>query len=47
MKGLAQLVTNFGETASQVAGPIKIVEIGANFAESDLSGLFQFAALLY
>jgi membrane-associated protease RseP (regulator of RpoE activity) len=46
VKGLAQLVTNFGETASQVAGPIKIVEIGANIADSDLSGLLQFAALI-
>lgn len=46
VKGLAQLVTNFGETASQVAGPIKIVEIGANIAASDLGGLFQFAALI-
>jgi membrane-associated protease RseP (regulator of RpoE activity) len=46
IKGLSQLVTNFGETASQVAGPIKIVEIGANIAQSDLSGLFQFAALI-
>jgi RIP metalloprotease RseP len=46
VKGLAQIVTNFGSTASQVAGPIKIVEIGANIASSDASGLFQFAALI-
>jgi RIP metalloprotease RseP len=46
VKGLSQLVTNFGETASQVAGPIKIVEIGASIAQSNLSGLFQFAALI-
>jgi membrane-associated protease RseP (regulator of RpoE activity) len=46
VKGLSQLVTNFGETASQVAGPIKIVEIGASIAQSDLGGLFQFAALI-
>jgi membrane-associated protease RseP (regulator of RpoE activity) len=46
VKGLAQLFTNFGETASQVAGPIKIVEIGASIAQSNLGGLFQFAALI-
>jgi membrane-associated protease RseP (regulator of RpoE activity) len=46
VKGLTQIVTNFGSTASQVAGPIKIVEIGANIASSDASGLFQFAALI-
>jgi RIP metalloprotease RseP len=46
VKGLAQIVTNFGEVAGQVAGPIKIVEIGANIASSDASGLIQFAALI-
>ena len=46
VQGLAQLVTNFGETASQVSGPIKIVEIGANIAESNAAGLLQFAALI-
>ena len=46
VQGLAQLVTNFGETASQVSGPIKIVEIGANIAESNAAGLIQFAALI-
>jgi membrane-associated protease RseP (regulator of RpoE activity) len=46
LKGLSQIVTNFGETAGQVAGPIKIVEIGANIASSDSSGLLRFAALI-
>jgi membrane-associated protease RseP (regulator of RpoE activity) len=46
IKGLTQIATNFGATASQVAGPIKIVEIGANIASTDASGLFQFAALI-
>ena len=46
VKGLTQIATNFGETAGQVAGPIKIVEIGANIAKSDAGGLFQFAALI-
>ncbi len=46
VKGLVQIVTHFGETAGQVAGPIKIVEIGSNIARSDAGGLFQFAALI-
>ncbi len=46
VQGLSQLVTNFGETASQVSGPIKIVEIGANIAQADAAGLIQFAALI-
>jgi membrane-associated protease RseP (regulator of RpoE activity) len=45
-KGFGQLITNFGETASQVAGPIKIVEIGANIAKNDTGSLFFFAALI-
>ncbi|NEO28398.1 MAG: RIP metalloprotease RseP, partial [Kamptonema sp. SIO4C4] len=44
--GFAQLVSNFSETAEQVAGPVKIVEIGANLAQSDLTSLFQFGALI-
>ena len=46
VQGLAQLVTNFGETASQVAGPIKIVEIGSNIASKNIAGLLQFGALI-
>ncbi len=46
VQGLSQLVTNFGETAAQVSGPIKIVEIGANIAQADATGLIQFAALI-
>jgi len=38
---------NFSQTAAnQVAGPIKIVEIGASIAKSDAGNLFQFAALI-
>lgn len=44
--GLGQLISNFSETADQVAGPVKIVEIGANIAKSDAASLFQFAALI-
>ena len=45
-QGFVQLISNFGQTANQVAGPIKIVEIGANIAKSDAGNLFQFAALI-
>jgi membrane-associated protease RseP (regulator of RpoE activity) len=45
-QGFKQLVTNFGETASQVAGPVKIVEIGANIAHNDTGSLLYFAALI-
>lgn len=44
--GFRQLITNFGETANQVAGPVKIVEIGANIAKNDAGSLFFFAALI-
>ncbi len=44
--GFKQLITNFGETAGQVAGPVKIVEIGANIAKNDAGNLFFFAALI-
>lgn len=45
-RGLGQLISNFSETANQVSGPVKIVEIGANIARSDAANLFQFAALI-
>lgn len=46
VQGFGKLITNFQETASQVAGPVKIVEIGAKFAANDITKLFQFAALI-
>ncbi|MGB7441489.1 MAG: RIP metalloprotease RseP [Coleofasciculaceae cyanobacterium] len=46
VQGFVQLVSNFGETAKQVAGPVKIVEIGANIASSNAGDLFRFAALI-
>jgi membrane-associated protease RseP (regulator of RpoE activity) len=46
VQGLTQLVTNFGDTATQVAGPIKIVEIGSNIASTNIAGLLQFGALI-
>ncbi|MGC1394844.1 MAG: RIP metalloprotease RseP [Coleofasciculaceae cyanobacterium] len=46
VQGFGQLISNFGETASQVAGPVKIVQVGANIAGKDLTALFQFAAII-
>ena len=46
VQGFGQLVSNFGETASQVAGPVKIVQVGATIAGKDLTALFQFAAII-
>ena len=46
IQGLSQLVTNFGETANQIAGPIKIVEIGSSIAANNATGLLQFGALI-
>lgn len=45
-QGFGQLISNFSETAEQVSGPVKIVEIGANIARSNAGNLFQFAALI-
>lgn len=45
-QGFGKLVTNFGETASQVAGPVKIVKMGASIAQNDAGNLFFFAALI-
>ncbi len=45
-QGFGQLISNFQESADQVAGPVAIVEVGANIASSDASNLFQFAALI-
>ncbi|MBW4633192.1 MAG: RIP metalloprotease RseP [Iphinoe sp. HA4291-MV1] len=46
LQGFGQLITNFRETASQVAGPVKIVEIGASWAQNDISNLLFFGALI-
>ncbi|MCT0255162.1 MULTISPECIES: RIP metalloprotease RseP [unclassified Synechocystis] len=45
-QGFWQLISNFADNASQVAGPVKIVEYGANIARADASNLFQFGALI-
>lgn len=46
VKGFGQLITNFQESASQVAGPVAIVAVGAELAKNDLGNLFQFGALI-
>jgi membrane-associated protease RseP (regulator of RpoE activity) len=45
-RGFWQLVSNFGENAEQVAGPVAIVAVGAELARSDIGNLFQFGALI-
>jgi len=44
--GFFTLITHFGETAGQVSGPVKIVEMGATLATQGGSSLFLFAALI-
>jgi RIP metalloprotease RseP len=46
LQGFGQLISNFGNTADQVAGPVKIVAEGAKIAKSDVANLFNFAALI-
>jgi len=45
-QGFGQLISNFQESADQVAGPVAIVEVGADIASSNAGNLFQFAALI-
>ncbi|MGV2830240.1 RIP metalloprotease RseP [Myxosarcina sp. GI1(2024)] len=45
-RGFWQLISNFGENAEQVAGPVAIVAVGAELASNDVSNLFQFGALI-
>lgn len=45
-QGFGQLVTRFQETAGQLAGPVKIVKMGASIAQNDAGNLFFFAALI-
>jgi membrane-associated protease RseP (regulator of RpoE activity) len=45
-QGFWKLISNFGENAEQVAGPVAIVAVGAELARNDLSNLFQFGALI-
>ena len=44
--GFGALLSHFEQTASQVSGPVKIVEMGASLAQQGGSGLFLFTALI-
>ena len=44
--GFITLVTHFSETAGQVSGPVKIVEMGASLAKQGGSSLFLYTALI-
>jgi membrane-associated protease RseP (regulator of RpoE activity) len=44
--GFIALVTRFRETAPQMSGPVKIVEMGASLAKSGGGSLFLFTALI-
>ncbi len=46
IKGYQGLIKDFGSTAKQLSGPVKIVEIGAQLSEEGSSGLILFAALV-
>lgn len=46
VEGFITLATHFGETAGQVSGPVKIVEMGASLAKQGGSSLFLFTALI-
>ena len=46
MNGYLGLITNFRDTAGQVGGPVKIVEMGAQLSQQGLSGLILFTALI-
>ena len=46
VEGFGTLLTHFGETAPQVSGPVKIVEMVASLASQGGSSLFLFTALI-
>ncbi|TAD76560.1 MAG: RIP metalloprotease RseP [Oscillatoriales cyanobacterium] len=46
VSGFVTLAANFREVAPQVSGPVKIVEWGANIAQSDAASLLPFMALI-
>jgi membrane-associated protease RseP (regulator of RpoE activity) len=46
VEGFATLITHFGETAGQVSGPVKIVEMGASLARQGGGSLFLYTALI-
>ena len=46
VSGFATLFSHFGETAGQISGPVKIVEMGAALAQQGGASLFVFTALI-
>jgi len=44
--GFVTLFSHFGETAGQISGPVKIVEMGASLAQQGGGSLFLFTALI-
>ncbi|MEL6762412.1 MAG: RIP metalloprotease RseP, partial [Cyanobacteria bacterium J06607_6] len=46
VQGFAMLITNFSSMASQVAGPVKIVEQGAGLVSNNAATLFPFTAII-
>jgi RIP metalloprotease RseP len=46
ISGFGMLISRFSKVANQVAGPVAIVAVGAQIAQSDAASLFQFAALI-
>ena len=46
IEGFGTLLTHFGETAGQVSGPVKIVEMGASLARQGGGSLYVFTALI-
>ena len=46
IQGYKGLITDFGDTAKQLSGPVKIVEIGAQLSEQGGGGLAFFASLV-
>jgi membrane-associated protease RseP (regulator of RpoE activity) len=46
MEGYGGLITHFGETAQQVSGPVKIVEMGAQLSSQGQGGLVLFTVLI-
>jgi membrane-associated protease RseP (regulator of RpoE activity) len=46
IQGFGQLITNFGQVADQISGPVRIVDEGAKLARSNAANLFSFGALI-
>ena len=44
--GFYQLITNFGDTASQLASPVKIVQQGSEYVKQDSISLLVFTAVI-